>query len=281
MPAAMAEGQVTGAMTTQNQSTGRLRVLVASHKPYWMPEDPVYLPLWVGAAQHPERAEQIPASWARDDQGANISQKNANYCELTGLFWAWQNLAGTCNYLGLAHYRRHFAGAAGGDRKARVATGSQLQASLAQAPVILPRKRNYFIETNYSQYVHAHHEEDLAQTRAILTESHPSYLAAYDQSMKRTLGHRFNMFVMRWDLADAYCAWLFDVLGQLEGRLDISGYSVNDARVYGFVAERLLDPWLETNGVPYVELPVVNLEDQHWLRKGANFLRRKFVGKRD
>ncbi len=257
----------------------QIRVLVAAHKPYWMPDDPVYLPCWVGAAAHPENAAKIPSAWARDDQGQSISQKNANYCELTGLYWAWKNL--DADYLGLAHYRRHFAGSSGQDKHARVASGAQLRSILIQKPVILPRKRNYFIETNYSQYVHAHHEEDLAQTRAILQESYPDYLASYDDSMQRTTGHRFNMFVMRRDLADTYCAWLFDVLGQLEGRLDISSYSVNDARVYGFVAERLLDPWLETNGVDCAELPVVNLEDQHWLRKGTNFLKRKFVGKKD
>ncbi len=26
-----------------------LKILIAAHKPYWMPSDPVYLPLQVGA----------------------------------------------------------------------------------------------------------------------------------------------------------------------------------------------------------------------------------------
>ncbi len=34
---------------------------------------------------------------------------------------------------------------------------------------------------------------------------------------------------------------------ELEKRLDISAYSQNDARVFGFVSERLLDVWLDAN----------------------------------
>lgn len=248
-----------------------LKIVVAAHKPYWMPESIAYVPTWVGAALRPEG---IPEGWERDDRGENISAKNPHYCELTALFWAWKNLG--ASYLGLAHYRRHFAEGSLGNKQGRVASPEFLLRILKEHPVILPVERNYFIETNYSQYVHAHHAEDLALTRQIIEEKCPEYLDAYDASMERTHGHRFNMFVMRRDLLDAYCAWLFDILFELERRLDISGYSDNDARVFGFVSERLLDPWIETNGVDYASLPVVNLESQHWVRKGASFLQRKF-----
>ena len=49
------------------------------------------------------------------------------------------------------------------------------------------------------------------------------------------------MLVMKKEIPNQYCAWLFDVLFTLESRLDISGYSGNDRRVFGFVGERLMD----------------------------------------
>ena len=64
----------------------------------------------------------------------------------------------------------------------------------------------------YSQYVHAHHKEDLDVVQQILTDRYPAYLPAYAAVMGRTSGHRFNMLVMRRDILDAYCTWLFDVL---------------------------------------------------------------------
>lgn len=247
---------------------GELKIIVAAHKPYRMPEDPAYLPVQVGAAGKPPID-----GWQRDDAGENISTRNANWCELTGLYWAWKNLK--ADVLGLAHYRRHFKGAHG------IATGDELAKALEGVDAILPKKRNYFVETNYSQYVHAHHAIDLETTRQILGERCPGYLAAYDKSMKRTSGHRFNMFVMRRELADRYCTWLFGILFELERRLDISSYSVNDARVFGFVSERLLDVWFETNGIRFAELPVLNLESQHWPKKILAFLMRKMCAGRN
>lgn len=239
----------------------RLRIVVAAHKPYRMPEDGAYLPLQVGAAG------KDGIGFARDDSGENISARNANWCELTGLYWAWKNL--DADALGLVHYRRHFKGSSG------IATGAELAALLETHDVILPRRRNYFIETTYSQYVHAHHAADLDVTREIVAERHPECLAAFDAAMRSTKGHRFNMFVMRRQQFDDYCAWLFDILFELERRLDISGYSPYDARVFGFVGERLLDVWLAGTGVTAIaELPVLHLEGQHWPSKIFNFIRR-------
>lgn len=245
-----------------------LRIVVAAHKRYPMPADPVYLPVQAGSALHP------PLPYQPDGEGDSISEKNPNYCELTCLYWAWKNL--DADYIGLCHYRRYFRGRRGGEKLGRVLTGQQAQALLGRAPVLLPPKRRYWIETNYSQYIHAHHAADLDLTRKILAQRHSGYLPAFDAVMKRTWGHRFNLFVMRRDLLEQYCAWLFDILFELERQLDISQYSANDRRVFGFVSERLLDVWLDTVRPPFRECPVVNLESQHWLKKGSAFLQRKF-----
>ena len=146
--------------------------------------------------------------------------------------------------------------------------------------MLLPTKRNYWIETNYQQYVHAHHSEDLDETRKIIEEKYPEYIPFYDKSMKQTTGHRFNMFIMKKELADAYCTWLFDILFELEKRLDISSYSPNDQRVFGFVSERLLDIWLNKNGIKSQDIPYIFLEKENWITKGANFIIRKIEGKR-
>ena len=130
---------------------------------------------------------------------------------------------------------------------------------------------------------HAHHAVDLDETRQVLADRHPEFLPPFDAAMRSTKGHRFNMMVMKRPVLDAYCTWLFDVLFELERRLDISAYSPYDARVFGFVAERLLDVWLGESakrmGLRIVELPVIHLESQHWPKKAFAFLKRKFFAK--
>ena len=248
-----------------------VKIIVATHKPYWMPSDPLYVPVHVGA----EGKESL--GFTPDNTGDNISSRNANYCELTGLYWAWKNL--DCEYLGLAHYRRHFTVLRGTSDRRDVMSLDQARSLLANNDVLLPTKRNYWIESNYSQYVHAHHKEDLDTTREIIEERYPNYIKAYDSSMKKTTGHRFNMFIMKKELADAYCTWLFDILFELEKRLDISEYSANDKRVFGFVSERLLDVWLETNGIKSKDIPYIFLEKENWFTKIMNFIMRKLKAK--
>ena len=248
-----------------------LQIVVATHKAYAMPADAVYLPVFVGAALGDKAV--VPQGFLCDDDGDNISAKNRSWCELTALYWAWKNMK--ADAIGLVHYRRHFKGRGG------IASGAEICAALSSVDAILPRKRNYFIETTYSQYVHAHHAVDLDETRRIIAERHPGFLDAFDTVMKSTSGHRFNMMAMKRPLFDDYCAWLFDVLSELERRLDVSSYSAYDARVFGFVSERLLDVYVKARRVKYAEMPVMHLESEHWPRKIAKFLARKFLGRKD
>lgn len=168
-----------------------IKIIVATHKNYWMPEDNMYIPVYVGA-----EGKDLDLGYTKDNTGDNISKKNKNYCELTGLYWAWKNI--DAEYIGLAHYRRHFCiKGAKGSKEEKVLTFPQAAELVKDNDIILPNPRNYYIETNYSQYAHAHHAIDLDTTRDILCEKYPAYVKAYDSSMKKTIGHRFNMFIMK------------------------------------------------------------------------------------
>ena len=77
----------------------KIKVIIAAHKQYLMPDKDCYLPVQVGSALHKA------VGYTPDNTGDNISEKNPYYCELTGLYWAWKNLP--ADVLGLVHYRRY------------------------------------------------------------------------------------------------------------------------------------------------------------------------------
>ena len=89
----------------------------------------------------------------------------------------------------------------------------------------------------------------------------------------------FNMFLMRRDLFNRYMSWLFDILFEIEKRVDITDWSVYESRIYGFVSELLLDVWLERNQVSFKEQNVSFMEKQNWIKKGGAFLKRKMFSR--
>ncbi len=249
-----------------------IKVMVAAHKPYWMPEDKVYLPMQVGAAGK----ESIDPAWQRDDEGENISHLNPYYCELTALYWAWKNLE--ADYIGLCHYRRYFGQRVlHGDlaKKQQSLFGrADYEKLLENADVIVPQKRNYYIETVYSQYAHAHRASDLEDIKTIIGSKCPEYLPAWEKVMKSRRLHILNMFVMSQENFRAYCEWLFPIIDEFA-----SHFSLDDpyaARLFGFPAERLFNVWLEKQDLRVKEVPIVMLEPVNWLKKGGAFLKRKF-----
>ena len=239
-----------------------------------MPDDDIYLPLQVG------KHGRDSLGYAADDTGDNISAKNANFCELTGMYWAWKNLS--CAYIGLCHYRRYFAAKAHlfslQEKRAAIMDRAEFEKLLSCHDIILPQKRHYYIETVRSQYEHAHYKKDLDTIEEIIKEEYPNYAKAFEIVMARHRLHIYNMFVMKKSDFDVYCQWLFSILHKAEEKIDITGYSPYEARIYGFLAERLFNVWLEQKQFHTVEVPVVCLEKIDWPKKIEAFLKRKFLG---
>ena len=255
-----------------------IKVIVCAHKPYRMPEDKMYLPVFVGA----EGKETIDG-FVSDNTGENISVKNPYYCELTGLYWAWKNLE--ADFVGLVHYRRHFSLAnripKDTSEKFKVLLDSEeAEKLLMNTDVILPKKRNYFVENLYDHYAHTLHVEPLDITGEIIKEKYHEYYSEFEKLHKRTSAHMFNMFIMKKEIMNSYCEWLFDILFELEKRVDVEQYDAFHARFFGRISELLLDVWVNTNHINYEEVKVIDMEDVNWVKKGTSFLRAKFTGKK-
>lgn len=262
-----------------------VKIIIATHKKYQMPVDPMYMPLHVGAeGKKDENGKELNLGYVKDNTGDNISKLNPSFCELTGLYWAWKNL--TSDYVGLAHYRRHFSLNNRNDFE-NVLSYSQLKPYLGKIKVFVPKKRKYYIESLYSHYAHTHYAVHLDETRKIISEKYPDYVKSYDKILKQTYGYMFNMIIMDKNLLDEYCSWLFDILFELQKRMNQQDLSAFQGRFYGRVSEIIFNVWIEEKlqsreikKEQIKEIPCIHMEKINWWKKGTAFLKAKFFGKK-
>lgn len=237
-------------------SLSSFSMYVVSHKDFDPPAIDGYTPIAVGSL-----AIDPCCAFVRDNTGDNISAKNPNYCELTALYWIWKNDLSS-DVIGFCHYRRYFSTSPICCNASCFLTGANASKTLLSHDLILPSPFYWPTRTVGENYYLGGmgHEEDLRVTRDVVAELTPEYLAAFDGVMISQSASYCNMLVAPRRLFDEYCLWLFSVLAEVEKRIDISCYSVQEARVFGYLSELLLNVWVSRNSLSAALLPVVNPE---------------------
>lgn len=230
-----------------------IKILVSCHKPCELPDDPMYLPVQVGHAVSGLELGIQPDDSAGGGPCDNISRLNGIYCEMTGLYWAWRNIdhvfPGT-RYIGLCHYRRYFAAepdpmgpvivtakrvrsigrllagspnppsmydpairipnlqserfARSSERLRQVITGSDI---VATKPVIMV---NGTVRTLFDTIGREH----VRLLEEIVCDDWAGYHPILEALLDGNTLNAANMVVMRRDVLDDYCAFVFDVLAR-------------------------------------------------------------------
>ena len=255
-----------------------IKILVCCHKKTDLPVDTtgILFPIHVGAS-----ISKLNLEMQRDDQlngksCDNISQKNGSYCELTAMYWAWKNmkkLYPNLEYIGLNHYRRYFDF----NRTAWVNPVLKKQESevvnyrlplkkmlklLEQDKTIVASRKTYEYPLAYD-YGLSHSYDDLKIMAKIAYEKNPECadVLKYHLLRNNKLSH-FNMFIMKWRDFDKYCTWLFGTLEDVEKYINIENYSSVQKRIFGYMAERLLNVFCQTNNLKTKYTPIVQFVNQ-------------------
>ena len=191
-----------------------------------------------------------------DTTGDNISAQNANFCELTALYWIWKN-ANDLNNVGLCHYRRFFGVINNG--RYEVATISYMNSQLSRCDIILPKAHKLY--TNYYKYYEmSQHTDALSKCCQLLEKIDPSYKIILNNMRYVREYHCFNMFYAKKKIIDKYCEWLFNLLFEFEKQIDISEWSKQQQRVFGYLSEFLLNLWIKHEHLIVSECEVVQTE---------------------
>jgi len=184
----------------------------------------------------------------KDNTGDNISYKNSSFCELTAQYWIWKNVKS--DYVGLVHYRRFFFNPYTSIFKNEILSGGGIKRLFKKYDVIVPKPSKVFDShcTNvYDHYCYQHYKRDIDEVGKIIEELYPDYSEAFNHLKETNEYSLCNMIITKKTIYDDYSKFLFDILFELEKRIDISEYNDYQKRIYGFLGERLLNVYLYKN----------------------------------
>ena len=216
------------------------QIFVMTHKAFTPPPDKMYVPLQVGRACHE------PLGFLGDACGDNISAQNAYFSELTGVYWLWKNLH-HADVVGVCHYRRYLIAEDG-----HLYTKADIERLLEAHDMVVTKKLELRMPY-YDGFAATHDEKDLVETERVVAEKYPAYAPLFHEMVHKKETYFGNMMVCRKALFDRYCAWLFDILFEVQRRIDTGGYDNYRKRVYGFLSEFLLTVWIAKNGLHVYE----------------------------
>lgn len=227
-----------------------IKLFVCCHKREHVPQYGLLKPIQVGAALAEEHFEEF----LHDDTGENISEKNRAYCELTAQYWAWKNA--DADYYGFFHYRRFLYPDVNAKYPYRIEATPELTLLeklsydnfaewIERYDVITPIRENMHVSVreHYANALH-HHAKDLELVERIILGKYPEMKEAVEIYLSGTRCYFGNIYIMKRQVFYDYCEWLFPILAEFDRCGDASGYSTQELRVDGYLAERLFGIWM-------------------------------------
>lgn len=224
-------------------------------------DSPLYVPVRCGAVFDMTTDPRLIG----DDTGVNISDRRMSFCEFTVQYWAWKNI--DAEYYGLCHYRRYLSFI---DRRFKTDAYNMLY-----VPVLTKRlAKKYVMSSSPEELVGGYDVvvSEYADVKKIpnpagkvksvqelwasqdgifiekflldlllvlIKEMYPEYLESARSYLSGALHRGFNCFVMRRELFDQMCSLQFDIMFEVERRLDTTCYTETMKRTPAFIGEIL------------------------------------------
>lgn len=169
----------------------------------------------------------------------NIAPKNSKLNECTAIYAYWKNLMKDADYIGFNHYRRLF----------RIEDLNDIAEYdvIDTKPIPMVFNMSYFtgspipnfVPTDIKNgYAICHKIEDWNKMEEILKKT-PYYVFFEDWKNQNSLSSPCNMFVMKKQMFEEYCNFVFPILFDLEQKINLEGRDGYQRRALAFISERL------------------------------------------
>lgn len=252
-----------------------VKIFVVTHKENPILSNGLLIPIQVS------NNKNIFPNVLRDNTFDNIAHKNSNYCELTASYWIWKNEI-QADIVGICHYRRYFNFFnpiynlkpsaqkkinSNSFKKTKtfysdpVKLKKKITSFLKEYDIILGRPYKFRDTTLTENYCIGHRKNDWDLTKKIIVEKYPEYKQSVFKYLDNgKLFHIGNMMICSKEKFDLYQTWLFSILFELESKIEIPKDQYQ-ARVFGFISERLINLYVYHNQFKIKEIPTYRIID--------------------
>lgn len=162
------------------------------------------LPLQAGAALTDKRIAELT-----DAEGENISEKNAYYNEMTGIYWLWKNT--NWDYSGICHYRRQFES----DIVWKYILDHEADVILPTPALVYPDLEGYYLNWGERSYY-----KTMLQ---VIKEQHSDYYETALWCASHPIFYPNNIFIAQRKILERYCKFAFSVIDEVEERMKYCG----------------------------------------------------------
>jgi len=246
----------------------KVKIMVSHHKPTGFLKDrTVFVPIHVGRALNAnvptrqgmgERGDAIgeknkiwmTSNMIGDDTGQNISLKNRTYCEMCAVYWAFKNQwkLGNPDYIGNFHYRRHlsFLKSQESDhflteyvseeyQNEHGLNAEQIKKVVKNYDLILNRIALANVRYNFTRTC-KQPEKNLDIALEVIRTKFPEYYSSAQNVLSSGKIHYCNMFIMKKEIFNEYCNFIFGVIEEVEKNTDLNSGLMGQA---GYLSEVL------------------------------------------
>ncbi len=209
--------------------------VVKSHYDKELKEDfytPYTIDIQVGTA-----LTDMDIAECKDNVGDNISIRNKDYCEVTAIYWIWKNRMDS-DYVGICHYRRRFVI---NESMMEFIVDNKFDVVYTVPCLTDGGMRKEFVERNYFLT-----PESWELVRRVLLKLFPEYFDTWLKFEKSYFIIPCNMFIMKKEMFDRYCSWLFMILEETDKYYLDQGIQC-DNRYLGYISECLTTVYVMKN----------------------------------
>lgn len=242
-------------------------------------DNPLFIPVRCGAVY--DKRENV--TMLGDNTGDNISEKRNSFCELTVQYWAWKNVK--ADYYGLCHYRRYFSFS---DKKENnVNIYNHIEEDIITEKFLNKYEINYekiskllddfdilkiepmvLNESVYKSIIkntRAYTKDGVDLFLSILKKQFPELTNYADTYMNGKIWQAWNCYILPKKIFFDYSEKLFKVLFELDKKLDVDEYNIEQQRMVGYMGEIMFPIYvnylIDKENVKFKNLQLVEIKN--------------------